>query len=316
MVDEIDARHSIVVISRMRLSKNNLNSELFECGLFSPAVSYPGGSVFYTMAIEFTAVEKTLFIPLWCRAQASKKYPTLLYDPKAVELVETIDYDFSSIAEKFDTLYKLSSVVRAKHLDDETRAYIAEHPSASVINLGAGLDTGFYRVDNGLIQWYDLDLPNVVALRQQLIPETARTHYIAKSLFDMSWCNEIKHTNDGVFVVSATVLMYFEEAQVRRFFSSLADELPGAEMAFNIYTTLEASRINEALRRIGAGGATITWALDDVNKMSAWDARIAIIDAFPYFKKIRRDPTWGEETIKRINAIDEQKMMSIVHVRL
>ncbi|MGZ4863746.1 MAG: class I SAM-dependent methyltransferase [Halobacteriota archaeon] len=198
------------------------------------------------MAIELTGVEKTLFIPLWCRAKASKKYPALLYDPKAVELLETIDYDFSSIAEKFDSVYKLSTVVRAKHLDDETRAYIAEHPRATVINLGAGLDTGFYRVDNGLIQWYDLDLPNVVALRQKLIPETGRTHYIAKSLFDMSWCDEIKHPNDGMFIVSATVLTYFEEAQVRRFFSSLADALPEAEMVFNTYTTPEASRINEA----------------------------------------------------------------------
>jgi O-methyltransferase involved in polyketide biosynthesis len=268
------------------------------------------------MAIGLDTVEETLFIPLWCRAQASKKYPSLLYDPKAVELVETIDYDFSPIAEKFDALYKLSSVVRAKHLDDQTRAYIAEHPRASVINLGAGLDTGFCRVDNGLIQWYDLDLPNVIALRQQLIPETGRTHYIAKSLFDMSWCNEIKHTNGGVFIVSAAVLMYFEEPQVRQFFSSLADELPGAEMVFNIYTALEASRINEALRRIGAGEATIAWALDDVTKIRAWDARITIIDAFPYFKNIRRDPAWGEEIIKKINAIDELKMMSIVHVRL
>jgi O-methyltransferase involved in polyketide biosynthesis len=94
------------------------------------------------MAIELNSVEETLFIPLWCRAQASKKYPTLLYDPKAVELVETIDYNFSSIAEKFDALYKLSSVVRAKHLDDQTRAYIAEHPRASVITLGAGPATG------------------------------------------------------------------------------------------------------------------------------------------------------------------------------
>jgi O-methyltransferase involved in polyketide biosynthesis len=268
------------------------------------------------MAIKLDTVEETLFIPLWCRAHASKKYPTLFSDPKAVELVDAIDYNFSSIAEKFDSLYKLSSVVRAKHLDDKTRAYTAEHPRASVINLGAGLDTGFCRIDNGLIQWYDLDLPNVIALRQQLIPETGRTYYIAKSLFDLSWCNDIKYTNDGVFIVSAAVLMYFEETQVRQFFSSLADVFPGAEMVFNTYTTLEASRINEALRRIGAGGATITWALDDVTKIRAWDARITIIDAFPYFKNIRRDPAWGEETIKKINAIDEQKMMSIVHVRL
>jgi len=267
------------------------------------------------MAIELNTIEETLFIPLWCRAYVSKKYPSLLYDPKAVELVETVDYDFSSIDEKFDFLYKLTSAVRAKHFDDETRAYIAEHPGASVINLGAGFDTGFCRVDNGRLQWFDLDLPSVIALRQQQIPETGRTHYIAKSLFDMSWCNDIKHTSDGVFIVSGATLIYFKETKVRQFFSSLADVLPGAEMVFNTYTTREASRINEALRRIGAKGATITWASNDVNKIKAWGAQITIMDTFPYFKNIRRDPAWGEDIIKKINAIDEQKTMNIVHVR-
>ena len=68
----------------------------------------------------------------------------------------------------------LFMVARAKEFDDKIRAFITEHPRASVINLGAGLDTTFYRVDNGLVQWYDLDFPDVIGIREQLLPPTDR----------------------------------------------------------------------------------------------------------------------------------------------
>jgi O-methyltransferase involved in polyketide biosynthesis len=269
-----------------------------------------------TMKIKLNSVEETLLIPLWCRAQISKEYPSLCNDAKAIELVEAIDYDFSTIEERFNPEYKLSSVVRTKHFDDKIRTFIAEYPHASVINLGAGLDTTFYRVDNGSIHWYDLDLPNVIAIRKHLIPETDRTTYIAKSLFDPSWCSDVEHTENGVFVVSGAVLVYFEEAQVRTFFSLLADKLPGAEIVFNAYSPSEVSLINKALRSVGVKNATLKWALEDAREMTHWDTRIAIIDQFPYFKDIPRDPAWDEETIRRIDLSDEQTAMSIVHVRV
>jgi len=87
-----------------------------------------------------------------------------------------------------------------------------------VVNIGAGLDATFYRVDNGLIHWYDLDLPDVIELRKQFLTETDRTTYIAKSFLDPSWCKCIKQTEDGVFMVAGGLLRYFEEAQVKQFF--------------------------------------------------------------------------------------------------
>jgi O-methyltransferase involved in polyketide biosynthesis len=181
-------------------------------------------------------------------------------------------------------------VVRTKHFDNKIRAYITAHPCASVINVGAGLDTTFYRVDNGAIQWYDIDLLNVIALRKQLLPEPDKVTYIAKSLFDPSWCSDAEHTEHGVFAVSGAVLVYFEEAQVRTFFSLLADKLPGAEIVFNAYSPSEISLINKALRSVEVKNATFKWALEDAREMTHWDTRIAIIDQFPYFKGIPRDP--------------------------
>ena len=181
---------------------------------------------------------------LWGRAQVSKEYSSLFYDAKAVELVEKIDYDFSASDMPFEgIMFNISRKInlpefglftlRAKQFDDKIRAYITEHPRASVISLAAGLDATFYRVDNGTIHWYDLDLPAVIEIRKQLLPEPERVTYIAKSLLDPSWCKDIKHTEDGVFIIAGGVLQFFDEAQVKQFFSMLADNFPDGEIVFD-----------------------------------------------------------------------------------
>ena len=111
--------------------------------------------------------------------------------------------------------------------------YIAEHPNASVVNIGAGLDTPFYRVDNGQIQWYDLYLPAVIDVRRQLLPEPDRVTYIAKSLLDPSWCKDIERTAGEVFMIGGGVLSWFKELEVKRFFSMLADNFPSGEIVFD-----------------------------------------------------------------------------------
>jgi O-methyltransferase involved in polyketide biosynthesis len=170
------------------------------------------------MSVELSSLEKTLVVPLWHRAQASKAHPELLNDVKAIELVNHLDYDFSIFEQCFTVEDSFRSAARARQFDDKLRAYISTHPDASIMNLGAGLDTAVYRVDNGSIEWYDLDLPNVIALRKQLLPETDRVKYFAKSLFDMSWCADIDHTDNGIFIVAKGILWFFEEAEIQALF--------------------------------------------------------------------------------------------------
>ena len=150
-----------------------------------------------------------------CRAYESLNQ-SLLYDPKAIELVNSVDYDFSVLDAQLDPVIRLASVARALQCDRALKAYIGNHPRASVIDLGAGLDTGFYRVDNGLIEWYDLDLLNVIALRRQLLSTPDRVHSIPKSLLDISSCDDLVDTGDGVCAVAGAVLGYFGEAQVKK----------------------------------------------------------------------------------------------------
>ena len=166
--------------------------------------------------VRLSGIPQSMLGCLWGRAQLSKKYSSLFYDEKAIELVEKIDYDdlaadgpledlelsFFRVAHQLDLPEFGLFTLRARQFDELAKAYIAEHPRASVVNLGAGLDTTFYRVDNGLIHWYDLDLPEVIDVRRQLLPEPERVTYIAKSLFDPSWCADVTHAEDGVFMIA------------------------------------------------------------------------------------------------------------------
>jgi O-methyltransferase involved in polyketide biosynthesis len=207
--------------------------------------------------VQLSGMSASMLGCLWGRAQVSKEYSSLFYDEKAIELAEKIDYDFSTSDMPFEgIMFNISRninlpefglfTLRAKQFDEKAKAYIAEHPYASVINIAAGLDTTFYRVDNGTIHWYDLDLPPVIDIRKQLLPEPDRVTYIAKSLLDPSWFEDVKYTEDGVFMIAGgvnRVLHSLEEAQVKQFFSMLADNFPDGEIVFDAM-----SRSNEGFR--------------------------------------------------------------------
>ena len=264
------------------------------------------------MSVELNLLEKTLVVPLWHRAQASKAHPELLNDVKAIELVNHLDYNFSIFEQRFTVEDSFRSAARARQFDDKLRAYMSTHPDASIMNLGAGLDTAFYRVDNGSIEWYDLDLPNVIALRKQLLPETNRVKYIAKSLFDISWCADMEHTDNGIFIVAKGILWFFEEAEIKRFFSSLADALPGAELICEASSTLGAPIVNDSLRSVDME-VEVKWELGDARVITQWDGRLKLIDQTPAYL-IPRDPAWGEQTVENIDASELTNTLSIVHL--
>ena len=345
--------------------------------------------------IDLSGLSETLLFPLWGRAKLSKECSWLFNDVRATEIVEKIDYDFSKFDKilwgcRFDRTALKNSLpplfaLRAKQFDHKIQSYVAEHPRSSVVNIGAGLDTTFYRVDNGLIHWYDLDLPPVIEIRSQLLPEANTTKGIAKSLLDPSWCTCIKQTEDGVFMIMGGVLMYFEEAQVKQFFSMLADNFPSGEIVFDAPSKLDnnfgtwvkqlsldqrkelkAARV-KALKgwwqnnpenqkdKLLAALKTPTkprsaewpdllawwcqldgkekkaarndfkaffhlglrkWALDDATKITQWDKRITVIDQFPLYRNIPRDPSWSTLIRRFMDYSDRYKMSNIFHLRV
>ena len=268
------------------------------------------------MKVNLGDIEETLFIPLLGRAIIRRLYPSLLNDAKAIELVEQIDYDFSTLKKHASLLSNLLLAVRTKQIDGKIRAYLTEHPQASVIDLGTGLDTTFYRVDNGMVHWYNLDVPSVMALRSTLLPAPERTTYLSASLFDPEWFAAIADVDNGVFITAAGVLPYFEASLVRTLLSSLADAFPGAEVVFNTQSRFGKLIGDWELRRVGMHGSTTKWALKDARTITGWDNRLVLLDQFPLFRDIPREPAWSASTKLWMNFIDSQKITNIVHLRV
>ena len=127
-------------------------------------------------------VAETLLIPLYYRAKESRRKNPILNDKVAEGLVDSLEYDYS----RFDgaKLSEVGCVVRGWFFDRAVRRFIGKHADAVVVNVGCGLDTRFQRIGDGKAVFYDMDLPEVIALRRELIPEQPGNPYIAASLLD------------------------------------------------------------------------------------------------------------------------------------
>ena len=75
-----------------------------------------------------------------------------------------------------------------------------------IINIGAGFDTTFNRIDNGKVRWINIDLPDVILLRKKLIPEKKHEALIGKSVFDFSWLSEISEIAKDKIIMIFTLL--------------------------------------------------------------------------------------------------------------
>jgi O-methyltransferase involved in polyketide biosynthesis len=266
--------------------------------------------------IELGSVEETLLIALRCRAKESEKKRPCLLDPKASEIIHQLDYDFGRMDRALTEYVVLVSNISCRYCDDAIKEFIADHPKGTVVNIGAGLDTTFYRVDNGSLRWYDLDLPDVMELRRRLMPETDRSKCIAKSVFDSSWFDDIGVPQDGLFMFARGVFCYFDTAELKRLFSAFAIRFPLAEMVFNSYNALGRWGGNHlAVRRAGIRDAPLKWAIGTANQLTKWDSSIEIVDEWPMFSRVARDPSWKWTTAFLVSLSDRFRFANMVHLR-
>ncbi|WP_225844979.1 class I SAM-dependent methyltransferase [Streptomyces sp. HPF1205] len=186
------------------------------------------------VGVELTGVPETMLWNLWNRAVEARRPAgrRLLDDPRAVELVERIDYPFERFGERMAQWHAL----RVRCLDDEVRRFLAERPGGTVVALGEGLETQFWRVDDGRVRWLSVDLPESAAVRDRLLPgDPPRRRTLARSALDLGWMDALDPADvaKGVLVTAQGLLMYLPERDAKGLIAACAERFPGGWFLFD-----------------------------------------------------------------------------------
>lgn len=208
---------------------------------------------------ELGAVQKTLFIPLAARARETRRKRPALRDPKAVEMIESIDFDIATYARGWGGAF--ISVPRTLIFDWWIRRFLREHPEGTVVELGTGLNTRFERIDNGTVHWADLDLPDTIALRQRFFADSERRQMVAASVLDEDWLAVVAQRPGPYFFVCEGVLPYLPKEAVDGTLGRIAARFPGALLAFDV--TSRAAREQQLKMAAKRDIAPWAWSCDD-----------------------------------------------------
>ena len=231
--------------------------------------------------IEKNTVQETLIIPLYARKVCSELYPNLYRDETAVRLIEKIDYDFSEAEKNSRSLMQrfgsLEVAMRQNDLAFEVRDYLKTHPNAAVVNLGCGLDSTGRNCDNGSCKIYNLDFPNVIAVRNELLPAGEREKNIPCDLNDTAWFSQIDASNGAVLFASG-VFYYFLTEQVRALVQGMADAFPCGVLVFDAANRTAVKMIAKTwLRTAKIKDVGAYFAVSDAEReLSPWDSRLQV----------------------------------------
>jgi O-methyltransferase involved in polyketide biosynthesis len=181
---------------------------------------------------QLEGVPETLLWTLYHRALEARRPDAILHDPKAIELVERIDYPFEQRLGDGAHGAAQAQALRSLSFDREVRRFLSRYPAASIVALGAGLETQFHRVDNGRAHWLAVDLPEIAALRRQLLPESERERVIGCSVLDPRWMDEVDPSRP-VLVTAQGLLMYLQPQQARQVLLGCARRFSEGELLFD-----------------------------------------------------------------------------------
>ena len=227
------------------------------------------------MQVDLGPVQETLLIPLLARARETENPRGLLRDPRAADIVSSLDYDFA----KWEGGRSLKgAMLRARMFDRYVESFLETHPQSTVVEVGCGLDTRFDRVDNGRLRWFDLDLPDTIALRRRFFDDEARRTMIAASVLETDWMARVKATGGPWMFVAEAVLIYLDAADARRAIVGLTEHFPGARIAFDTTATgmVESQDRHDAMRHLPRE-SWYRWCCDDPLEIESWGAGVRLL---------------------------------------
>ncbi len=273
--------------------------------------------------VDLGQVQETLLLPLWARAVESEKINPIVSDVHAKEIVERIDYDFAQIEDSHMAEHQGVWAIRAYNFDNVVKAFLADNSGAVVVNLGAGLETMFQRADEGTVQWINIDLPDVVALRQKLIPDSEREMTIAKSILDFTWIDDISRLTKGrpILFMAAGVLCYFEAGEVEILFRKLAETYPSAHVLFDSMSWFPAWGANIEVKKCMKNGEAdsstlVKWHLKRASGLRKWVDTVRTVEEYPMLSKVPAKNDFNKKQARQVKFIGRFRLYNMIHVQL
>lgn len=241
--------------------------------------------------IERNTVQETLIIPLYGRKVCSDHFPHLFSDPEAERVCAMLDYDFAEKGKKMETMAGLFGALevaqRQYDIGCEVKDYLKAHPKAAVVNLGCGLDDTFRKCDNGLCRGYNIDMPDVIAIRNDLLPAGEREKNLGCDLNDFAWMDEIDATEGAVFYATG-VFYYFRTEDVKKLFRQMAKRFPDAVLAFDACNKRGAKLMTKTwLKEAGIANVDAYFSLDDATELREWSKVFAAVTTRSYMRGYR-----------------------------
>lgn len=241
--------------------------------------------------IEKNTVQETLVIPLFGRLICSEHFPELFFDPEAQRICDSLDYDFADKRKKMESAAGLFGALEVAQRQYDVRCeveeYLKEHPEAAVVNLGCGLDDTFLKVDNGQCRGYNIDLPDVIKVRDDLLPAGEREMNLACDLNDISWMDQIDAGGGAVFFATG-VFYYFRTADVKKLFCAMAEHFPGGVLVFDSCNKLGAGLMRKTwLKGAGITGVDAFFCLEDESELALWSDHFTSVSSRSYMRGYR-----------------------------
>ena len=261
-----------------------------------------------------SGVAETVLVMLYIRAIESQRPDALIKDEQAVALVRQMDQNvLRSKLVKIEKETQVAVILRNRQLDIYARDFLARHPEAVVVHIGCGLDARFTRVDNGAVEWYDLDLSEVIDLRCKFIGgDQTRYHLLACSVLDYAWLDAVSnHRHRPFLFLTEGVLMYLSETQVKSLVLTLKEKFPGAELVFDAFSPFFVWANNRRVARTGIG-ARCDWAIKNSKAIEQWGDGIRLIEEWFPFEQA--EPRLGKARWARHIPL-LAKTMGIFHYR-
>ncbi len=259
-------------------------------------------------------VADTLFIPLEARIFVSKNYPEYFFDEKALSLEKYIPGD--SIREKSSEYSFMASVARYYNIDKMTKAFCLKHKQCNIVNLGAGLETGYYRLNEQNAIFYEVDLPEVISTRRSVLGEHSNDILLEGDIFDLIWTDYIDKAIPTL-VIASGVFQYFAGDKIIQFILNLKNIFNGAELIFDAVNEAGIKYANKYVKKTGNTDALMHFYVNDSVEFARKTAT-TLIEERMFFTDARRMLAKKLSIYTRIfmKVVDDKKRIILLHLKM